>query len=747
VVRRASPGAEPLAREVPPDLLVPGDIVRLEAGDTVPADVALLRSSGFTIGRALLTGESLPVVKQVALAEPASSAGDGFPFDDSRLCLLGATVVSGTATGVVVATGGETYFATRHNRLPYPRGRTTFDRDVRGISWTLIRFMLLGVVLVLAVTDFHRDTWLQSCLYAVTVAVGLIPEMLPVVVTSALIRAHAALRRRGALVKQLPAIHNLAAMDVVCIDKTGTLTLGRLSVTGNVDPRGRSDPEPLALAYLNARFSVDGAEPVLDIVDDALLRHGGDQVDVDRYALIQALAFDATRRRSTVALRAAGPPGQLLLITKGAAESIVDCCSRVRLDGSDQPLTPKHRYRLQALADRLHANGDRALAVAIGIRTAGARPLRTADEAGLTLIGYVCLRDEAKPSAAAIVEDLTGAGVRVTVLTGDHPIAAARSCRDAGIDVGTVVRGNDIDCLDDDQLAKLAGRTRVFARVDARQKARIVTVLRRAGHTVGYVGDGVNDAPALHSADVAVSVEDAVDLARQTSDVLLRGKDLAALRDAVRAGRHAYANVIKYVKITVSSNFGNVCAVVAASATMPFLPMLPLQILVQNLLFDLSQLSLAFDRTDPAAGARPRSFRASDLTRFVVCFGTLNALADVATFLVLRHTLSGQTGPALQALFHTGWFVENLLTQLLAVHLLRSRTTRAWTWAAWPVLATTLAVGLFCVGLPHTRMGAVLHLYPLPGRYYVWVTMILGAYGLALLGAKHLYQRAFRAWL
>jgi Mg2+-importing ATPase len=535
-------------------------------------------------------------------------------------------------------------------------------------------------------------------------------------------------------------------MDVVCIDKTGTLTRGHLRISGQCDPRGRTDPTPLALARLAAQYTVDSVDPVLDIVDDALLREPADPVE-ESYVAVQVLPFDATRRRSSVLLRPAGQPGRVLLITKGAAESILDRCSRVRLDGHDLPLTAAQRQRAEALADRLHADGDRVLAVAVATRAAGVRRLRPADEVGMTLVGYLSLRDEAKPSAAAMVEDLTASGVRVTVLTGDHPIAAARACRDAGIDAGTVVSGHDIDRLDDAQLAELTERTRVFARVDAAQKARIVTVLRRAGHTVGYVGDGVNDAPALHRADVAISVEGAVELAQQTSDVLLRGKDLAALRDAVQAGRQAYANVIKYVKITVSSNLGNVCAVLAASATMPFLPMLPLQILVQNLLFDLSQLSLAFDHNDRAALAQPRTFDTRDLSRFVVCFGSINALADLATFLVLRHTLAGQSGPAAQVLFHTGWFVENLLTQLLAVHLLRSGSTRPWSWAAWPVLLTSAAVGVLCVGLPGTGIGSLLQMHPLPGGYYLWLTLILGAYGIALVAGKRLYRRELRAWL
>jgi Mg2+-importing ATPase len=754
VLRRAHANAEPVPREVPPELLVPGDIVRLVSGDAVPADLALLRTAGFTVNQALLTGEALPVAKHAALveaqSEPAPAIGDDVLFDNSRLCLLGTTVVGGTATAVVVATGADTYFATRHKLLPYPRGRTTFDRGVRGVSWTLIRFMMVGVVLVLALSDLSRDSLLQTCLFAVAVAVGLIPEMLPVVVTTALIRAQSLLRFSGVVVKNLPAVHNLGAMDVVCVDKTGTLTLGRLSVTSQLDPRGNQDSTALMYAYLNARFSVDWADPpVQDTVDDALLRHGEHTLDTreDRYVLMQALAFDATRRRSSVVLREVGRRRQLLMVTKGAAESVVACCTHVRIRGRDIALSADRRRRLDALADELQADGTRLLAIGIAARPLDVRPLRVADESGLTLIGYVGLRDEPKHSAPTLLAKLSTQAVQVKILTGDHPAAALRFCHDAGVDPGHVVVGQDIDCLDDEQLRGLAEQATVFARVDAGQKARIVGMLRRAGHTVGYVGDGVNDAPAMHAADVAIGVEGAVDLAQQTSDVLLRGKDSPALADAVQAARQSYSNIIKYVKITVSSNFGNVCAVLVASATLPFLPMLPLQILVQNLLFDLSQLSLAFDHTDAQTHARPRTFQTVDLTRFVVFFGTLNALTDIATFLVLRHALASDAAATSQILFHTGWFVENLLTQLIAVHLLRSRTTMPRSWAARPVLITSAAVAMLCLLLPETPLGRILQLSPLPGTYYLWLTLILIAYGIALVGAKHLYQRLFRSWL
>jgi P-type Mg2+ transporter len=757
VIRRARPGAPALAREVPTDQLVPGDVVQLAAGDVVPADLLLLRSSGLSISQALLTGESLPVTKRAVLAaEPTNrypgTGTDVALFDHPELCLLGATVVGGTGTAVVVATGADTYFGISNHDLPHRRGQTTFDRGVKGVSWTLIRLMLAAVPLVLALNEVSRDTPLQACLFAVAVAVGLIPEMLPVVVTTALIRANALLRDRGVIVKHLPAIHNLGAMDVLCIDKTGTLTLDRLTVTCHLDPLGRPDPQPLRYAYLAARFGIEHADPpVADAVDEALL-HRAEQLDLtgeDGLVGLHALSFDPTRRRTTVALRQARQWGRELLITKGAVEEVLACCTHARVGGGDLALDTDHRQRLRGLADRLHADGARVLAVAVKTRSASGRPLRPSDESALTLVGYVGLLDEAKPSAHTALVALAEHGIGIKVLTGDHPLAAARICQDTGLDPGVPVCGHQIDGLDDPTLAALARRTTLFARVDAHQKARIVTALRAVGHTVGYLGDGVNDAPALHAADVGACVEGAVDIAQQSSDVLLVGKDLAALTATVTAGRHAFANIIKYVKITVSSNVGNVCAVLAASATLPFLPMLPLQILIQNLLFDLSQLCLAFDHTDADGQRHPRSFHTGDLTRFVLCIGAINTLADLATFAALRHTLGSEISPAGQMLFHTGWFVENLLTQALAVHLLRSRPgLPRWSWAARPVLlTTTTAVALLSLSVAFTPLGALLGLRPLPAAYYFWLTVILTAYAAALAVGKRVYQKVFRSWL
>jgi len=747
VLRQASAGAPPVPREVPTDQLVPGDVVRLAGGDLVPADVRLLRSTDLAVSQAFLTGKSAPALKHATLA---ATADDGYPdgtlFDHPRLCLLGSMVVGGSATGVVVATGTATYFGASHRDHPHRRGETTFERGVKGVSWNLIRFTLATVPLVLAVNMMSRGNWLQGCLFAVAVAVGLTPEMLPVVVTGALIRGGAVMRRSGVIVKRLPAIHNLGAMDVLCIDKTGTLTHDRISVASSLDPLGRTDPETLRYAFLNSRF---GTELLVDAVDEALVRRAEELglAGDERYTGVQALGFDAVRRRATVAVRETGRWGVELLITKGAAEEVLSCCTGVHLDGSTVPLDAALRAELTRRADALHTDGVRVLAVAVRTRRAGRRPLRAADEAGLTLVGYLALLDEIKDSARQTLAELAEHGTHVKVVTGDHPLVAARICRDAGLDPGVPVQGFQVDALDDPQLAALARGTTVFARVDPQQKARIVTALRLAGQTVGYVGDGVNDAPALRAADVGICVDAAVDVARESSDVLLMRKDLAALTAAILAGRRAFGNIIKYLKITVSSNVGNVCAVLAACAALPFLPLLPVQILVQNLLFDIAQLALAFDHAPADSDRRPRTFDRDDLARFVVWFGLINMVADLATFAALRHALGNSVSPGGQVLFHTGWFVENLLTQALAVHLLRGPGRSGWSPAARPVIAASIALVVLCVVVPVSPVGAALGLRALPMAWYAWLLTILAAFAVAMLAGKRLYRRVYHAWL
>jgi P-type Mg2+ transporter len=759
VLRRASARSAAVAREVPVDQLVPGDVVQLAAGDMVPADLRLLRSDDLAVSQAVFTGEAQPAAKRAATVITSGSrdgdvtgppGDDASVFDSPRLCFMGTTVVSGSGTAVVVATGTSTYLGSTHQELPRDGATTAFDRGVRDVARMLISLMLVCVPVVLAVNASIRGHLLEALLFAVAVAVGLTPEMLPVVVTGALAKGAAVVARRTAIVKRLSAVHNLGAMDVLCADKTGTLTEDRVSLDCHLDVTGHSDPLVLRSAWLASHWSAAADGAITDVLDQALLGCGADRglAADDGTTLVDIIPFDFSRRRVTVITRTAGLLGQHALITKGAPAEVLGCCTRVRSGGHVAPLGQAERAQAAALADALARDGVRVLAVAVATRPPHPGRYGPADEAGLTLVGFVGFRDLPRESARRALADLAGHGVAVKIMTGDHPLVAARICRDVGVDTGQVVTGGDVARLDDAALAAVAEAGTVFARVDPAQKARLVRALRSAGHTVGFLGDGVNDAAALRDADVGISVADATAVARECADVILLRKDLTMLGQALVEGRRSFGNVVKYLKITISSNFGNVLSMLAASAVLPFLPMLPLQVLAQNLCFDVSQLSLAFDAVDEPSLHEPRTFDRRDLARFVIVLGPVNALADLATFAFLWRIMGGHVGPADQALFRTGWFVENLLTQAIAVHLLRSRwLPSARRHAARPVLLATLALALLGLGLPLTPVGSALSLQPLPAVYYPLLAVVLIGYGLAIIAVRSVYLRRSARWL
>ncbi|WP_443080657.1 magnesium-translocating P-type ATPase [Streptomyces sp. PTD5-9] len=787
VLRRADDGAAPEAREIPVDELVPGDVVRLGPGDLVPADVRLLRANSLSVNQAALTGESAPVVKHPVddpgrpaagppdpdappgtghgpagptLPGPAGRAPRGRsrgpagqdppkrgpsgptayengPFGAPQLCFQGSSVMAGSGTAVVVATGARTRFAAAHDSV-HPRGPSAFDRSVHGISWILIRFMLVTPPLVLMANAALRGRGLETLPFAVAVAVGLTPEMLPVIVTTCLARGASLLARaHGVIVRRLPALHDLGAVDVLCLDKTGTLTQDRPVVVRALDAEGRDDPEVLRWAAVNAWWTLQLADlPVPDSLDEAIL----DAADVDDalgHDGIAAVPFDPARRLSTAVVRVPGRLGVHTLVVKGAVENVLERCA---LDDAE-------RRRLLALAASRADDGLRLLAVATAERVARQRAYTPADERGLTFAGFVALREELVPSAAGALRVLDDRGVRVKVLTGDHPGTVARACRDLGLDPGEVCTADRIDGLDDPELAALADRTTVFARCTPEHKARIVTTLRAAGHTTGFLGDGVNDLPALHAADVGICPRDAVDVVRESAGVVLadHGKDLTAIDHAVMAGRRSSVTIATYLRITLSSNLGNVIAMLAAGLLLPFLPMLPAQALVQNLCFDAAQLTFSYDRPAPAALRRPTMLRPRDFLRFIAGFGALNAVADLATFAVLAVALRGPGGDD-EAVFHSGWFTENLLTQALVMVLLRTGRRTAESRGVSPVGRAAAVLAVTGLLLPLSPLGPPLGMMALPGLYYLLLVVVLGLYVAALaLAARRYENRAARA--
>ncbi|MFF3171117.1 magnesium-translocating P-type ATPase [Streptomyces sp. NPDC057900] len=752
VLRRSGPGATPQARDVPVGELVPGDVIKLGPGDLVPADVQLLRASGLTVHQSALTGESAPVGKHPAddgrrqQAPPAlhsvTEGAEGV-FAQRQLCFQGSSVASGSGTAVVVATGGDTRFAAAYDRSAHLRGASAFDRTVQGISWTLIRFMLLTPPLVLMANAALRGRGLETLPFAVAVAVGLTPEMLPVIVTTALARGASQLARNsGVIVKRLPALHDLGAIDVLCLDKTGTLTQDRPVVDRSLDRTGGPDPQVLHWAAVNALWTLQLADlPAPDALDEAVLDAseqqeesgpggGSPRTAVGSYDAVAALPFDPVRRLSTAVVRLPGGLGTHVLVTKGAVEAVLERCE----------LEPAERERLAGVAAREAAEGLRLLAVARTERPARLGTYTPADEHGLDFLGFVALRDALTPSAADALDVLARRGVAVKVLTGDHPGTAARACRDLGLDPGQVVAAEEIDAMTGAELARTADRATVFARCTPGHKARIVAALRTSGHTTGFLGDGVNDLPALHAADVGICPRNAVDVARETADVVLAEKDLGAIDHAITAGRRSSGNIATYLRITLSSNLGNVIAMLAAGLLLPFLPMLPAQVLVQNLCFDAAQLAFAFDRPASSVLRRPTVLRPRDFLRFITRFGLLNAAADLATFAVLALALHDFRADD-QAAFHSGWFTENLLTQALVMLLLRTGRRAAEGRTGGPLRAA--AAGLAAVGvlLPLTPLGPPLGMSALPPLYYLLLASVLALYAYGLAGARNRYER------
>lgn len=748
VLRRTGPEAAPSARELPVAELVPGDVIRLGPGDLVPADVRLLRASGLTVYQSALTGESSPVAKHpvdaprrpaAPPAGPRTDTGAAGPFAEPQLCFQGSSVASGSGTAVVVATGGNTRFAAAYENSARRRGSSAFDRSVQGISWTLVRFMLLTPPLVLMANAALRGRGLETLPFAVAVAVGLTPEMLPVIVTTALARGASLLARTdGVIVKRLPALHDLGAMDVLCLDKTGTLTQDRPVVDRSVNGAGRPDEQVLHWAAVNALWTLQLAElPASDALDEAVLEAAAECSGPDPWSAydgVTVLPFDPVRRLATAVVRRPGRLGAHTLVTKGAVEAVLERCA----------LNDSERDRLGALAAREAASGLRLLAVALTERTGRLGAYTPADERGLTFLGFVALRDALAPTAAEALDVLEHRGVAVKVLTGDHPGTAARACRDLGLDPGEVVSADRIDVLSEAELAALADRVAVFARCTPEHKARIVSALRTTGRTTGFLGDGVNDLPALHAADVGICPRNAVDVARETADVVLAEKDLTAIADAITTGRRSGGNIAAHLRITLSSNLGNVIAMLAAGLLLPFLPMLPAQVLVQNLCFDVAQLAFAFDRPAADVLRRPTVLRPRDFLRFISGFGLLNATADLATFAVLALALRVSATSGGQAAFHSGWFTENLLTQALVMVLLRTGLRTAEGNGGDPLRVAAAGLALVGILLPRTPLGPLLGMSALPPLYYLLLATVLTLYAFGLRTARNRYQRTRR---
>ena len=739
VTRQASDGHSEQI-EVPVGELVVGDIVHLGAGDMVPADLRLLSAKDLFISQAILTGESLPVEK-VAPAHAHGEGAAGNPLDLPTIGYMGTNVISGTASAVVVATGARSYLGSLAHSMTGQRVQTSFDRGVNSVSWLLIRFMAVMVPIVFLINGLDKHNWTEAFLFALSVAVGLTPEMLPLIVTANLAKGALAMSKRKVVVKRLNAIQNFGAMDVLCTDKTGTLTLDKIVLERHLDLDGEESDEALEYGYLNSRFQTG----LKNLMDKAVLAHRDLEPTAARYRVVDEIPFDFQRRRMSVVVANGG--NEHLLICKGAVEEMLAICAYAQVGGTVEAMTDERRREIKAMTHRLNEDGLRVLVVAVRREPAAERAWSVADENGLTAVGCLAFLDPPKDSAATAIAALHAHGVEVKVITGDNEAVTRKICREVGLDVTHSVQGRDIESLGEAALDELVKRTTVFAKMSPLQKASVVRSLQRQGHTVGFLGDGINDAPALHDADVGISVDTATDIAKESADIILLEKNLMVLEEGVLEGRITFGNIIKYIKMTASSNFGNVLSMLIASVFLPFVPLLPLQILVLNLLYDISQLSIPFDRMDEEYLRVPRKWDASDIGRFMLLVGPSSSVFDITTFALLWFVFGANT-PAHQSLFQSGWFIESLLTQTLVVHMIRTRRIPfLQSSAAAPVLGLTTAIIAIGMLIPYTGLGHKLGMLEMPPVYYAWLAATVIAYCALTQLVKLVYIRRYGRWL
>jgi Mg2+-importing ATPase len=737
-------------REIPLAQLVPGDVVQLGAGDMIPGDVRIVHAKDLFVSQSSLTGESFPVEKHAVEVVAAPAA----PLELATIAFLGTSVESGTALAVVIATGKDTYLGGMAAAMSAPGPATAFDRDISKFTWLLLRFMFVMVPLVFVINGLTKGNWSGAFFFAVAVAVGLTPEMLPTIVTVCLSKGAVAMGKKKVIVKRLNAIQNLGAMDVLCTDKTGTLTLDRVILERHCDVTLRESDAVLALAYTNSHFQ----SGLKNVLDRAVLAHEETHAHarIPELAKVDEIPFDFERRMMSVVVRT--PEGTDLIISKGAPEAIFPRCAMFELDGKRLPMDHAHIADLGREYEQLSADGFRVLALATKeaprreAAAALASPYGKADERDLILRGYVAFLDPPKETCAVAIADLQRHGVTVKVITGDNDLVARKICKEVGLAVDVVLLGVDVEGMSDDQLAEAAERTTLFARVSPAHKQRIIKALQARGHTVGFMGDGINDAPALHTADVGISVDSAVDIAKASADMILLEKSLVVLDQGVLEGRKVFANISKYVRMGASSNFGNMFSVLGASVFVPFLPMLPIQILTNNLLYDLGQTTIPTDAVDLDQVQRPRPWNIKALTRFILFIGPCSSLFDYTTYLVMLYvfgcwdTSTAAAAAHSASLFQTGWFVESLLTQTLIIHVIRTnKIPFVQSRASWPVLAMGVLIMAMGVGLALSRAGGPLGFTALPRLYWPILALTLTCYLVLTQGVKTWLLR--RRWI
>ena len=737
--------------------LVPGDVVKLAAGDMIPGDVRIIEAKDLFVTQGSLTGESFPVEKFETEKNAAATA----PLELTSIAFLGTSVESGSATAVVVATGAETYLGGMAESLSEQSTQTAFDKGIARFTWLMLRFILVMVPLVFVINVLTKSNWddrldgagsgigafvinvvregnwTDAFFFAIAVAVGLTPEMLPMIVTVCLSKGALAMSRKKVIVKRLNAIQNLGAMDVLCTDKTGTLTMDHVILEKYCDVVLKEDAGVLALAYLNSHFQTG----LKNVLDRAVLAHTETHTSayIPKYTKVDEIPFDFQRRIMSVVVRT--PEGQDRIISKGAPEDVFARCKEFELDG--QPYAMDHLLieELKEEYEQLSADGFRVLAIASkeaaprGAVAGGATPYSKADECDLILNGYVAFLDPPKETAKAAIKALEGHGISIKVVTGDNDLVARKVCKEVGLSTEFVLLGSEVEKLSDDQLADAAERTTLFARVSPAHKHRIITALQSRQHTVGFLGDGINDAPAIRTADVGISVDTAVDIAKESADMILLEKSLMALAEGVVEGRKVFANILKYVRMGASSNFGNMFSVLGASVFVPYLPMAPIQILANNLLYDISQTAIPTDEVDPEQVEKPRPWDIKQLTHFIVFIGPCSSIFDYTTFLMMLYIFdcwnlsTPEAAAHSRSLFQTGWFVESLLTQTLIIHVIRTnKIPFLESRSSWPLMVMSAIIAAIGIAIPFTPLGSYLGFTELPPLYWPLLGLTLLCY-------------------
>jgi len=707
--------------------IVPGDVVRLAAGDMIPGDVRLLAAKDLFVSQGALTGESFPVEKYDAVESDPNKTG----VELQNVCFLGTSVESGSAQAVVVATGLRTYLGSMADAIVGEQPQTSFDRGISHFTWLMIRFMMVMVPLVFLINGLTKGNWGEAFFFAMAVAVGLTPEMLPMIVSVCLSKGAIAMSRKKVIVKRINSIQNLGAMDVLCTDKTGTLTIDHVILERHCDVIRQENDDVLAMAFLNSHFQT-GLKNVLDraVLDHTELHQ---TLNVPAHTKVDEIPFDFTRRMMSVVVHL--PEGNLRLITKGAPEAVFARCKQFLLNGELLPMEEILIEELKEEYENLSADGFRVLAIAykdVAPKAAFAKD----DENDLVLVGYIAFLDPPKDTARQAIVGLNKYGVQVKVITGDNELVSKKICSQVGIATDHILLGTQVETMSDADLANAAETTTLFARMSPGHKQRIIRALQAKGHVVGFMGDGINDAPALRAADVGISVDTAVDIAKESADAILLEKSLLVLEEGVLEGRKVFANILKYVRMGASSNFGNMFSVLGASIFVPFLPMMPIQILTNNLLYDFSQVAIPTDNVDPEQILKPRPWAMGEIKRFIMFIGPCSSIFDYTTYLMMLYVFNCWD-KSNASLFQTGWFIESLITQTLIIHIIRTNRIPFIQSRSSVMLAmTSLAVIALGIALPYSPLAGPLGFTPLPGLYWPLLMITMFCYVLVTQGVK-----------